>query len=68
MIDIMNDKLSLKQAEEVITRSPPEVQQRFLAALPHLLHLEREDLALLKLAEPSFDFWNNTSDIIYDSL
>lgn len=27
-----------------------------------------EDMALLKLAEKSFDFWNNTKDAEYDSI
>ena len=49
-------------------KAKPEEQRQFVAKLPHLLKIHLEDLFLLKFAEPSFDFWNNTDDAIYDSL
>lgn len=64
----MPTKLSIRKIEEVIQKSPPEEQRRFLATLPHLLRLDASDLSLLKLAEESFNFWDNPDDIIYDTL
>ena len=61
-------KLSLKKIEERIQRAHPEEQRQLLAKLPHLLSFSSTDLWFLKLAEQSFDFWNNTDDIAYDSL
>jgi len=33
-----------------------------------LLNLEAADVALLKVAEQSFTFWNNLDDIVYDDV
>ncbi len=33
-----------------------------------LLYLSAEDVILLGLAEPSYKFWDNPDDSIYDSL
>jgi hypothetical protein len=60
--------ISLKKIEESIQKSKPEEQQKLLRKLPHLLNIPLEDYNLLKLSEPSFDFWNNPDDVIYDSL
>lgn len=64
----MLPKLSLEKIEAALERAKPEEQRRFLTRLPHLLKLHPDDTALLKLAEPSFDFWNNPEDAIYDYL
>jgi hypothetical protein len=61
-------KLSIKQIEEVIREAEPEEQQQILARLPRALHISLSDLALLKLSEGSFDFWNNPDDAVYDKL
>ncbi len=60
--------ITLDQAETVIAEAKPEQQRRFLAHLPKLLKLSLADLALLKLAEGSFGFWDNQDDAIYDQL
>lgn len=58
----------MQKIEEKIQQAKPEEQQRFLLKLPHLLNIPATDFALLKLAEQSFDFWNNIDDTVYDSL
>jgi len=64
----MATRLPLEKIEEAVQKSPPEEQRRFLTNLPHLLHISPSDWMLLKLAEESFDFWNNPDDIVYDRL
>lgn len=59
---------TIEQAEKIISQAKPEEQRKLLSDLPHLLKLSEEDLSLLKLAEFSFEFWNNPDDIIYDRL
>ncbi|OGF77322.1 hypothetical protein A3I27_03805 [Candidatus Giovannonibacteria bacterium RIFCSPLOWO2_02_FULL_43_11b] len=59
---------SLEKIEESIQKASPEEQRRLLIKLPHLLKLDVSDLILLKIAESSFDFWNNPDDTVYDSL
>ena len=61
-------RLSLKAIEQAIEQCRPEEQRRLLAALPHLLKISVVDSAHLKLAEPSFQFWDNSDDAIYDTL
>ena len=61
-------KYSLDQIEQAIANADPEEQKRLLKDLPHLLKLPMLDLALLKVAEPAFDFWNNSQDIVYDQM
>lgn len=51
-----------------IKQANPEEQRDLLAQLPYLLDIERDDFALLKLAEQSFSFWDNPDDSIYDDL
>ena len=59
--------VSLTQIEETIRKAQPAEQRRFLARLPYLL-LSLDTFALLKTAEPSFKFWNNPEDAVYDDL
>ena len=59
---------SLKEIEQAIVAVDAEIQIRLLRDLPHLLKISPVDLALLKASEPSFDFWNNPDDIVYDPL
>ena len=61
-------RFSMKQIEEAIARAHPEEQKSLLRDLPHLLKISSADLTLLKAAEPSFDFWNNPDDMVYDQL
>ncbi len=60
--------ISLEKIEEQIQKAKPEEQQRLLVKLPHLLNIPSADLAMLKLSDQSFGFWNNLDDTIYDSL
>ncbi|MEK7144564.1 MAG: hypothetical protein AAB794_01755 [Patescibacteria group bacterium] len=60
--------LSLPQIERAIERSAPEDKRRLLVRLPKLIGLDTDTLVFLKLAGPSFDFWNNEQDSIYDRL
>jgi hypothetical protein len=64
----MSTQLALEKIEKVIQKARPEEQKIFLAKLPHLLNISVSDLLFLKLAEESFDFWNNPDDTVYDSL
>ena len=63
----MQAKLS-KEIEALITKAKPEEQRQLLAALPRLLKIKATDLTWLKFSEPSFKFWDNTDDKVYDNL
>ena len=60
-------RVTIMEIEQAIQEAKPDEQRQFLARLPHLI-LSTGDFALLKLAEPSFEFWNNKEDAVYDSL
>ena len=64
----MTHKLSLKQIEKAIQEFDPKEQRQLLQDLPYLLKISDSDRSLLKTAEPSFDFWDNPDDQIYDKL
>ena len=60
--------LSLQEVERAIEQFAPDEQRRLLAELPQLLKIPQMDVALMKLAEPAFRFWDNPDDAIYDTL
>jgi hypothetical protein len=60
--------MTFNQIETVIAKAKPAQQRRLLARLPRLLKISAADITLLKLAEGSFDFWDNPDDAIYDQL
>jgi hypothetical protein len=62
------EKMSLDEIEEAIKELDRSSQQKLLSDLPRLLDLKQESSALLKVAEPSFEFWNNSEDAVYDNL
>mgnify|MGYP001588093858 CR=1 FL=1 len=64
----MSVKLSLKEIEDAIEQFNRQEQRLLLSKLLYLMKISVEDLALLKVAEPSFDFWDNPEDAIYDRL
>lgn len=64
----MATALLLTRIEQAIQNTKPEEQRELLAKLPHLLKLDAADFALLKAAEHSFDFWDNTDDTAYGAL
>ncbi|OGG52385.1 hypothetical protein A2851_05030 [Candidatus Kaiserbacteria bacterium RIFCSPHIGHO2_01_FULL_53_29] len=59
---------ALTDIEHAIEKATPDQQRRFLARLPHVLHLAPDQYARMKAAEPSFAFWNNAADAVYDNL
>lgn len=61
-------RLSLQDVEHAIEQFALEEQRQLLAELPHLLKISAVELAYLKLAEPSFEFWENPDDAVYDTL
>ncbi len=64
----MATKLLFPKIANAIQKCRPEEQRELLVQLPHLLNLDLGDFALLKIAEDSFDFWNNPDDTLYDNL
>ena len=64
----MTPPLTIEQIEDAISRSDRAFQQRLLKDLPRLLSIQASNSALLKIAEPSFEFWNNPEDEAYDRL
>ena len=60
--------LSLKEVEQAIGSFEVKDQEKLLKDLPKLLKPSTADLALLKVAESAFDFWDNPQDQIYDNL
>ncbi len=61
-------KVLIKELEKEIEQVPLADQRRLLAKLQRRLKAAATDEAFLKLAEPSFAFWNNPADQIYDNL
>ncbi len=64
----MSVKLSLKDIEDAIEQFDQQEKQLLLSKLFSLLKISKEDIALLTVAESSFDFWDNPEDSIYDNL
>ena len=70
-VNISFPKQLLKEVDRVAkneARSRSEMLRE--AARQYVEHKQRQenDLHLLKLAKPSFEFWNNPEDAVYDSL
>ena len=61
-------QMSLKEIEKSILCLKKDDQLKLTAELPFILKLPHDTLSLLKLAEPSFEFWDNPEDTVYDSL
>lgn len=64
----MSVKLSLKDIEDALEQFDQHQKQQLLSKLLSHLKICKEDMALLKAAETSFDFWDNPEDSIYDNL
>ena len=60
--------LSLKEVEQAIVSFEVKDQEKLLMDLPKLLKRSTTDLALLKVAESAFNFWDNPEDQVYDHL
>lgn len=63
----MNKKI-LEKVEREISALQTEEQKQLLHDLPSLLKIALDDMLLLKIAERSFDFWDNPDDHLYDKL
>ena len=61
-------KDTLERVEKEISHLGTEEQKKLLRDLPRLLKIPLDDIFLLKVAENSFDFWNNPADNIYNDL
>jgi hypothetical protein len=59
---------TLQEIGEAIERLDVKDQVKFLQDLPSHLKISPDDLAWSQIAEPSFEFWNNPEDAIYDHL
>jgi hypothetical protein len=58
----------VQQAVHLIQEFEAQERDQFLSLLPRLLGISAEDYGWLKLAESSFDFWDNEEDAIYDQM
>lgn len=59
---------SIEQILKEIQALSLDEQKKFLKQLPQTLQLDSDDFSWLKLAEPSFEFWDNAEDARYDEL
>ena len=64
----MSIELSLKDLTDAIEHLNQQDQKILLSKLLSLQKISLDDLALLKVAESSFDFWDNPEDAIYDNI
>ena len=67
-VRVQMQQSAVQKVEQEISHLAPEEQKELLGDLPHLLKISPEDLLLLKVAEKSFEFWNNQEDSAYDRL
>jgi hypothetical protein len=59
---------TVSEISKAIEKLDVKDQVELLRTLPQHLKIPAEDLAWSQLAEPSFEFWNNPDDAIYDDL
>lgn len=64
----MTNTLSLKELTHAIDHLGQQEQKLLLSKLMSLQKISIDDIALLKVAGSSFDFWDNPEDSIYDDL
>jgi hypothetical protein len=60
--------MSLEAIKIAIKKLDKKAQQELLQELPKLLGIKAETIRWLKVAEPSFAFWDNEEDAVYDNL
>ena len=58
----------IETIERELVAAPPVQKRKMLAKLARLLKISPNDISWLKLSEPSFEFWDNPEDAIYDQL
>jgi hypothetical protein len=59
---------TVDEISEAIEKLDVKDQVKLLQILPQHLKISPDDLAWPKLAEPTFAFWDNPEDAIYDKL
>jgi hypothetical protein len=59
---------TVAEINEAIEKLDVADQVQLLQNLPQHLKIQPEDFAWPKLAESSFNFWDNPEDAIYDQL
>jgi len=59
---------TVAEISEAIEKLELKDQVELLKILPQRLKISPEDLNWTKLAESSFEFWNNPEDACYDTL
>lgn len=64
----MSINIKVEEIKQSIKGLSMEEQRKLLSDLPSVLQIPEKDLAFLKLAEKSFEFWDNPEDAIYDKL
>jgi hypothetical protein len=64
----LRDVSRVQEISKAIEHLNVRDQMRLLRDLPAHLKIQQDDFAWLKAAEPTFEFWNNPEDAIYDEL
>jgi Flp pilus assembly CpaE family ATPase len=59
---------TVQEISQAIERLDVRDQMRLLHDLPAHLKIQPDDVGWLKATEPTFEFWNNSEDAIYDQL
>jgi hypothetical protein len=59
---------TILEIEEAIGKLELKEQVQLLRDLPALLSPQIQELEWLQVAEPSFGFWDNKDDTVYDDL
>jgi hypothetical protein len=59
---------TVQEIGEAIEHLNVRDQIRLLNDLPAHLKIQPDDVGWLKATEPTFEFWNNSEDAIYDQL
>jgi len=67
-LDYYKSMSTVREINEAIEHLDVREQIRLLQGLPAHLKIQADDVAWLKAAEPTFEFWNNPEDAIYDEL
>jgi hypothetical protein len=59
---------TVEEIEQAVEKLEVKDQLRLVRELPARLKISVEDIGWLKLAERTFNFWDNPDDAIYDRL
>jgi hypothetical protein len=59
---------TVAEIRDAIEKLDVKEQVELLRTLPQSLKISPDDLAWSSLAEPAFEFWDNSEDAVYDTL